>query len=252
VDDATAVELCIHGDSLWHRLGLSARGVGWEERDGIARRTGAASEVFLAAMTLSPWVTAEQLDAGVAGLGGLVRVCDSYDHLALATLGWRRAWTHPWMLRAPAPVVVPEVEGLRVARVETAEEVGVFERTIFVAADGNPDWAPRGSVHPAPQSLHVAGLALFVAWLNGEPVGTSLAAVDERVVQVSAVSVLQGARRRGVGAAVTAAAVALAPDRPAVLDSTDLGHGVYARLGFRDVGLNTIWERVSLGTATAT
>jgi hypothetical protein len=28
-----------------------------------------------------------------------------------------------------------------------------------------------------------------------------------------------------------------------VLDGTELGHGVYLGLGFRDVGLNTLWER---------
>jgi hypothetical protein len=241
--DAEAVALCAHGDSLWHRLGLSALGVGWEERDGIARRTGAASEVYLGAITLSPAVTAAQLDAAVAGLEGSFRVCDSFERLDLGPLGWRRAWTHPWMLRPPSPVTAPAVEGLRVAAVRTAVEVGIFERTIFEAADGNPDWAPPGTVHP-PQSLRVPGLTLFIAWLDGEPVGTSLAAVDDRVVQVSGVSVLRRARRRGVGAVVTAAAVAVAPDRPAVLDSTSLGHGVYLGLGFRDVGRNTLWERV--------
>jgi GNAT superfamily N-acetyltransferase len=241
--EADAVALCAHGDSLWHRLGLSALGVGWEERDGIAWRAGPASEVYLGAMTLSPAATASQLSAAVAGLDGRFRVCDSYHRLDLGPLGWRRAWTHPWMLRPPSPVDAPAFEGLRVAPVRTAAELGVFERTIFEAADGNPDWAPPGTVHPAPQTLHVPGLTLFIAWLDGLPVGTSLAAVDDRMVQVSAVSVLAQARRRGVGAAVTAAAVAVAPDRPAVLDSTELGHGVYLGLGFRDVGLNALWER---------
>ncbi|HZS13075.1 MAG TPA: GNAT family N-acetyltransferase [Candidatus Dormibacteraeota bacterium] len=238
-----AVALCIHGDSLWHRLGLSALGIGWEERGGFARRTADASPVFLGAMTLTRETSAEQLDAAVSGLHGAVHVCDSFDVLDMERLGWRRAWTHPWMLREPGPVFAAHRDGLRVAAVRTAEEVQVFERTVFEAADGRPDSLPAGSVHPAPESLGVPGLTLFVAWLDGVPVGTSLAAVDERVVQVSAVAVLPRARRRGIGAALTAAAVAVAPDRPAVLDSTSFGHGVYLGLGFRDVGSNSIWRR---------
>ena len=238
-----AVALCVHGESLWHRLGLSALGVGWEERDGVARRTGEAVVVFLGAMTVDAAATAEQLDAATRGLSGRVIVRDSFAALDMAPLGWRRWRVHPWMLRAAAPAVAPRVQGLEVRAVTTPEEVRIFERTVFGAADGNPDWAPAGSVHPAPQTLHVPGLTLFLAWLDGEPVGTALAAVDSRVVQVSAVSVHERARRRGVGAALTAACVELAPELPAVLDSTDMGHGVYLGLGFRDVGESVLWER---------
>jgi GNAT superfamily N-acetyltransferase len=149
------------------------------------------------------------------------------------------------MLRPPGPVAAPRVEGLSVRAVATADEVRLFERTIFGAADGNPDWAPAGSVHPAEETLRVAGLTLFLAWLDGEPVGTALAAVDSRVVQVSAVSVQERARRRGVASALTAACIGVAPELPAVLDSTDLGHGVYLRLGFGDVGESVLWERAS-------
>jgi GNAT superfamily N-acetyltransferase len=243
VDGEPAVALCIHGESLWHRLGLSALGVGWEERDGIARRTGAASVVFLGALTLLPSVSAEGLDAAVAGLDGRVLVRDSHAHLDLAPLGWKPWFMHPWMIREPAPLAVAPVAGLRIAPVRTAEEVAVFETTVFGAASGRQDWAPAGSVHPAPQSLDVPGLTLLIAWLDGEPVGTALAAVDDRVVQVSAVSVVAGARRRGVGTAVTATAVATAPQLPAVLDSTALGHGVYLGLGFRDAGNSVVWDR---------
>jgi len=243
VTPAEAVALCVHGESLWHRLGLSALGVGWEERDGVARRTGDAAVVFLGAMTLDASATAAQLDAAVRGLSGRVMVRDSFAVLDLAPLGWRRWRMHPWMLREPAPVAEPRVEGLEVRPVTTSDEVRLFERTIFAAADGDPDWAPAGSVHPAPQTLHVPGLTLFLAWLDGEPVGTALAAVDARVVQVSAVSVMEPARRRGVGTALTAACVALHPGLPAVLDSTDLGHGVYRGLGFGDVGESVLWER---------
>jgi GNAT superfamily N-acetyltransferase len=244
LSDAEAVALCVHGDSLWHRLGLSALGVGWEERDGVARRTGDASVVFLGAMTLVPEVTAEELDSAVAGRRGRVWVRDSHAHLDLSGLGWIRRAAHPWMLRPRGPFSAPvAVDGLSVVPARTDADVRTFERTIFTAADGSPEWAPPGTVHPAPESLDVAGLTLLTAWLDGEPVGTAAAAVDDRVVEISAVSVLQRARRRGVGTALTAAAAALAPELPAALDSTELGHGVYLGLGFGDVGMSVLWER---------
>jgi GNAT superfamily N-acetyltransferase len=240
VDDAVA--LCIHGDSLWHRLGLAALGVGWEERDGIARRTGSASQVFLGAMTLGSTVTAEQLAAATRGLSGNLDAADSWDRLDMEPLGWRRGPRQPWMLRESSALVTSQVDGLRVLPVRTPDEVGVFERTIFEATEGNPDWAPAGSVHPSRATLAVGGLTLLLAWLDRDPVGTCLAAVDERVLHVTAVSVLPTVRGRGIGAALTAAAVGLAPDRPATLASTTLGHGVYVGLGFRDVGRRALWE----------
>lgn len=243
MDDAAAVALCIHGESLWHRLGLAALGVGWEERDGIARRTGPTAVVFLGAITLRPEVTAEQLDAAVRPLPGRVVVRDSFGTLDLVPLGWRRWAMQPWMLRPPGAVARGAVPGLRIAAARTPDEVRLFERTIFGAADGNPDWAPAGSVHPAEESLHVPGLSLLIAWWHGVPVGTAFALVDERAVQIGAVSVAREARRRGIGTALTAAAIAQAPELPAVLDSTGLGHGVYLALGFRDVGESVLWDR---------
>lgn len=240
---AAAVELCVHGDALWHRVGLAALGVGWQERGGVGRRLGDTVPVYLAAMTLAPPATAAELSAAAEGLRGRLYVADSFARLDLAPLGWRFGVSQPWMLREPphAAPVVPA--GVSIAAVRTAADVETFERTIFEAADGNPDWAPRGSVHPAEASLTVPGMTLLIAWLEGAPVGTSMAVVDERVVQVGGVSVLPAARRRGIGAALTAAAAALGPSLPAVLSSTRMGHGVYRGLGFHDVGTRGLWGR---------
>ncbi len=238
------MELCVHGESLWHRLGLSALGIAWVEEGTVARRTADAVPVYLAAMSLLPQATAAELAAAAEALHGQVFVSDSFGGLDLTPLGWRLGVTQPWMLREPPQPAPVLPAGLRIAPVGTPEEVATFERTIFTAADGNPDWAPRGSVHPAATSLDVAGLTLLLAWLDGRPVGTALAAVDSRVVQVSAVSVLPEARRRGIGAALTQAAATLAPELPAVLSATRMGHGVYAGLGYRDAGSRALWGRV--------
>jgi hypothetical protein len=44
------VALAARGESVWHRLGLAALGVGWAERDELARRTRPSSPVFLGAL----------------------------------------------------------------------------------------------------------------------------------------------------------------------------------------------------------
>ncbi|MEO5940655.1 MAG: GNAT family N-acetyltransferase [Candidatus Limnocylindrales bacterium] len=83
----------------------------------------------------------------------------------------------------------------------------------------------------------------YLARLDGRAVGTSLGFVVEGVVGVYNVATLEDARRRGVGAAITAAAVAggLADGAVAtLLETSPLGRPVYERLGFREIGSVTI------------
>jgi GNAT superfamily N-acetyltransferase len=239
-----AVALCARGESVWHRLGLSALGVEWHERGGVAWREQAAARVYLGALTLSREATAAQVAAVVEGLPGDVSVRDSFGSLELGPFGWRLADRTPWMLRPPSSVpALPEVAGLRIAPVKTAAEVVVFEHTAAVAASGDPAWADTGSIHASPQSIDVPGLTLLLATLDGAPVGTALAAVGDGQVQVSAVGVMPSVRRRGIASALTVAALSLAPELPATLGSSEAGHGVYLRLGFRDAGISRRWER---------
>ncbi|WP_420330099.1 GNAT family N-acetyltransferase [Ornithinimicrobium murale] len=60
-------------------------------------------------------------------------------------------------------------------------------------------------------------------------------------VVVSAVAVLPEFRGAGLGIALTQRVLALAPGLPATLSSSEIGHGVYRRLGFVDVGRPIHW-----------
>jgi GNAT superfamily N-acetyltransferase len=129
-----------------------------------------------------------------------------------------------------------------VAPCRTPAEVEVFERTSVEAFTGSlSSWRP-GAVHP-PASLGVPGLTLLLASLDGQPVGTAIAATDGTVLYVAGVAVLKSARRQGVGTAVTAACLATAPTLPAVLSSSEDGHTVYRSLSFTDAGPTTLWWR---------
>jgi len=78
----------------------------------------------------------------------------------------------------------------------------------------------------------------FVARLDGRPIATSLGSTLDGIVAIYNVATVAAARRRGAGAAVTAAAMAdaqAAGARWAILESSEMGRSVYERLGFRQV-----------------
>jgi ribosomal protein S18 acetylase RimI-like enzyme len=79
----------------------------------------------------------------------------------------------------------------------------------------------------------------YLARLDGVPAATSLGFAVDGLLGVFNVATLDHARRRGIGRAVTLAAMidgAARGARSAVLQSSEAGHHVYESLGFRDVG----------------
>jgi len=85
--------------------------------------------------------------------------------------------------------------------------------------------------------------SVYLATLDGEPVGCGETTTLEGVIGVFGVATLPAARRRGIGAAITAHMVRdrAAEADLAVLDASDLGFGVYERLGFRSVATWEVW-----------
>jgi GNAT superfamily N-acetyltransferase len=238
------VALAARGESVWHRLGLRALGIGWVEDDAVARRTRPTSPVFLGALSLRAGVPAARLAAAVDGLATEVAVRDAGGTEDLGPFGFVLQAREPWMARPPGPVDAPPAPpGLVVAPCQTPSEVELFERTSVEAFTGTTaGWAP-GTLHPPAASLRVPGLALLLARLDGHPVGTAIAATDGTVLNVAGVAVVASARRQGIGTQVTAACLATAPDLPAVLSSSEDGHPLYQTLGFTDAGPTALWWR---------
>jgi GNAT superfamily N-acetyltransferase len=237
------VALAARGESVWHRLGLGALGIGWFEDGPVARRTRPASPVFLAALSLCAGVPAARLAGAVAGMATEVAVRDAGGSEDLGPFGFVLQAREPWMLRPPGPVDAgPGPAGLVVEPCRTPAEVELFERTSVQGfTGGTSSWTP-GAIHPA-ASLGVPGLTLLLARLDGRPVGTGIAATDGTILNVGGVAVLAAARRQGVGTQATAACLATAPDLPAVLSSSEEGHSVYRTLGFGDAGPSAVWWR---------
>jgi GNAT superfamily N-acetyltransferase len=91
--------------------------------------------------------------------------------------------------------------------------------------------------------LRVPGIACFVARLHGRAVSSSLAIEIDGSVGVFGVATLPDARGRGVGTAITAAAVDWARDRAnlAWLQASEDGRRVYERMGFEVVSDWDVW-----------
>jgi GNAT superfamily N-acetyltransferase len=238
------VALAARGESVWHRLGLAALDVDWVSDGQVARRTQPTSPVFLAALSLRAGVPAAALAQAVNGLGTELAVRDAGGTEDLGPFGFVLQAREPWMVRPPAPPEpAPALPGLEVAPCRSPAEVELFERTSVEGFTGTTaGWAP-GTIHSPAASLRVPGLTLLLARLDGHPVGTAIAATDGTVLNIAGVAVVQAARRQGVGARVTAACLATAPDLPAVLSSSEEGHSLYQTLGFADAGPTALWWR---------
>lgn len=155
----------------------------------------------------------------------------------LAPLGLVRVGHPPLMLRPPGAVPPPHPD-LELRPVTEEASLADFGSTL-VSGYGLADVGV-----PAIADLALTGslLHLVVGYAGDEPVATAGCAVHHGIVEVDSVAVLPQARGRGYGGAVTAAALAVAPELPAMLISSDDGHPVYRRLGFWDLFRATMWE----------
>lgn len=167
---------------------------------------------------------------------------------AYAEAGVRRyaAWAHE---SDAAMCAALETRGYAVA--ESTRAMGMCLRDLRPAPRPDldlapPDWAQyvrRLAELGAPEGL-LAGVDprpfhLLLARLDGETAGTALGFDLAGDCGVFNVSTLEHARRRGLGTALTARLLHDAASRgcrTAGLQATEMAEGIYAALGFRDLG----------------
>ena len=84
----------------------------------------------------------------------------------------------------------------------------------------------------------------LLAWEADQPVGCGTAFLDAGTAGVYNIAVLESARGRGIGHAITAALMNVGVEAGctnAVLHATELGRPVYERLGFEEVCQTPQW-----------
>jgi len=149
---------------------------------------------------------------------------------------------HPPLMLRPAGIPLPDAPPeLRIVRVEDEQTAYDFEHTIVYGYPA-PQLQPMNAVTiMTPGALGAPGWQHFVGYVDDEPVTTGSGFAGDRLVRVDNIATLEPARGRGYGRAMTAAAMAVDPAKPAALISSDLGRPVYERLGFVAVLRCTYW-----------
>jgi GNAT superfamily N-acetyltransferase len=139
----------------------------------------------------------------------------------------------PAMVLSPIPVAPSAAPGVAVQRVDGAQ----YETFLDILINtGIPE---KFALRIFPK--HLVGkqnAAYLVATLEGEPVGISVAVQTGASGGIYSVATLDKARRRGVGSAVTWAAIDAIRGwgcTAAVLQSSEMGYSVYRAMGFEEV-----------------
>jgi ribosomal protein S18 acetylase RimI-like enzyme len=135
----------------------------------------------------------------------------------------------------------PMPEGVEICTVTGEREARALVNVGVSAFGDDPDVAGR---FYAAGSFGVSGAWSFVAWEADRPVGIGASYLHEGAVGIFGVGVVPTARRRGLGAAITAHAARAHPGADlAWLQPTDMAIGMYRGIGFRRVSDWEVWVR---------
>jgi GNAT superfamily N-acetyltransferase len=214
----------------------------------IAQARGGRSEIAVSpipylnvCVALDALVPADRAAAAATGFHasreGPFVFFSAWPYDDLAPHGFHRIGYPPFMFRPPG-LAPAAPAGVRIHEVDAPEAARAWERAI-AAGYPMPEAAAPGSA--LPDVFPVDRWHFFVAYDGDRAVGTSAAFVTDHAVEVEMISVHPDGRGMGLGRALTAAAVDTAPDRPAVLISSDDGYSVYRRLGFIPLTRFGLW-----------
>ena len=160
-----------------------------------------------------------------------------YD-ATLRSLGFGPELEMPGMVATPIPSVTGTPDGLTVERVADLPSYDEFTARVAPGAPG--DWLTTDAYRSfmTPHALADPDLAMFVGRVDGRPLANAAARVDDGVVVVFAVGTEPAYRRRGIGAAMTAAALEWGREQGAdlaFLTSSEMAKRMYGSMGFRTV-----------------
>lgn len=133
---------------------------------------------------------------------------------------------------------LPLPAGFAVERVRDVEAVRRWLRVLRMAHSRDPDDSRLPLAVYSPAAFDDAHpLRLYIASVNGAPVATALVMLAAGVAGVYYVATIPAARRQGIGAGLTLAALRdarAAGYHIGVLGASQMGVSVYQRLGFRE------------------
>jgi ribosomal protein S18 acetylase RimI-like enzyme len=157
---------------------------------------------------------------------------------AAMAAGFRPGWTERPMAidEPPSPGATPDEVEVRVA--DDASVVVDYGRVVALAND-DPGERERAPLLFHDETILAPHIAAFVAYMGAEPVACAMTLVSHRVAGVFYVATVEHARRRGLGDALTRMAARAGFEMgadAAWLGASEMGAGLYRRIGFEDLG----------------
>ncbi|NEA32255.1 GNAT family N-acetyltransferase [Streptomyces sp. SID13031] len=238
-------------------LAMGAAGGGRQRADGVQWSLGgspldyhnAVVSCVLDGGEAADRVVADSLqelkDLGIPGswhVGPSMRPLDLGDRLLAA--GFSHGGSEPGMALRLTELREAEAAGLRVERVTDVNGLATWAETLgqgFGEGVKEARW-----VAEVYRRLGVADpWRHYLGYLDGKPVATVTVFLASGVAGVYFVMTVPAARRRGIGAAITAAVLREARDsglEAAVLGSSPAGRSVYTGLGFRELCTIDLYE----------
>ena len=232
------------------RVNLAGSGRGFEDGIVVAGASGFDDAFFNAAVTLAPApdprATLEHVVAFFDRIPFSMWLREGFDPpLGDATLAAGLAVSNgPPLLVLEDPQVPDPPAGLEIAPFEEADRPAAI--TASALGNGMAPHLAGVFVPPGIADHPVSGIVL--GRVGGEIVTTAQWVLSDDVVGIYAVSTVPEHRSRGLGAAITWAAVAEGLRRGAtwsVLQASQMGLGVYERMGYEVVGRYQFLSRPS-------
>jgi ribosomal protein S18 acetylase RimI-like enzyme len=185
----------------------------------------------------------------------LVREPDDADLAqSAASAGYTPAWTErPMALHEPPdPSTLPaEIELHPVSAPRHVLDYG----KVVAEANDDPGERERAGLLFHDRTIIAPYIAAFVAYLDGAPVSCAMTLVSHGVAGVFYVATVESARRRGLGDALTRTAARAGFElgaRAAWLGASEMGAGLYRRIGFADLGTSIVEYESPEGASVAT
>ena len=193
----------------------------------------------------------EEIDAALRTFGGHAGIVTWWPGPQVAVEPWReRLAARGFHYDANTPGMAVDlstldlsaaaVPGLEIRRVASAADMQAWGETFAAGYELPPAWRPSTITffNELGYDLSINHHWHYLGLLDGAPVATTSLFAGAGVAGIMYVSTLPAVRRRGIGAAVTRAAMLDARDlgyRIGVLQSSNQGYPVYRRLGFVEV-----------------
>lgn len=152
--------------------------------------------------------------------------------------GLKNVYETPEMIREGEPVEDRTPEGVELRRVTSPEDAARYWE-IAISSYASIGFPPEiFAFYKNNEVLWSDGVATFLADLDGRPAGISMTIVSHDVAGIYWVGAIEEARGRGLGRAVTAAAVNAGLEMGATsasLQASPMGEPIYRQMGFETI-----------------